>query len=403
MKNLLKIIYSLLVRGPVAFLLGVVQLIFLLLVAIPSILVKLIEKMLKCLRKMNYKEEEDRKHCNPPFPEEVMRRPDPCIYSQTYLAQQGLPVTWNNPDIWMAKLSTPNVIEADSYHLQENTEYIVSVRVHNASTDLALGVKVRLLYRPWSFNSPDLLPVQTNGSGQEVIRYVNVPGMGSSIAQFIWRTPDVPPGGNSHYCIQAHLSHPLDINPSNNLGQENTNVYSANSAHVKAGETLQLNIPLFNFQHKQEAFRVVGDTYEIGKDRKIQLDLKKNVGTEKRPLYRQIANFRPSKQIAGRGKWELSMNRFPIRKVVRARYTGYEELREQLKKMRFPLPEGMILETQDAGTGLMMNRKEQKDIKVTLKVPPQAQTGESYTVNIKALTNNGALVGGVTLSLHVKN
>jgi hypothetical protein len=63
-----------------------------------------------------------------------MRRPDPCIYSQTYLASQGVPVTWNNPDIWMAKAATPNVIEPDSYHLEADTDYIVSVQAHNAST-----------------------------------------------------------------------------------------------------------------------------------------------------------------------------------------------------------------------------------------------------------------------------
>src|SRR4051794_21374195 len=28
-----------------------------------------------------------------------VHRPDPCIYSQSFLLKQGLPVTWDNPDI----------------------------------------------------------------------------------------------------------------------------------------------------------------------------------------------------------------------------------------------------------------------------------------------------------------
>ena len=183
MTNLLKILRSLLVQGPVGVFLAVVRLPLLLIFGLLSLIVRFVEWLCEFLERMNLKEEEeDDDECNPPFPEGVIRRPDPCIYSQHYLASQGLSVTWNNPDIWMAKASTPDVIEPDSYHLEEDTDYIVSVRTHNASTDLALGVKVRLLYRPWSFNSPELLPVDTTSDGVEVVRFVNIPGMGSATA-----------------------------------------------------------------------------------------------------------------------------------------------------------------------------------------------------------------------------
>lgn len=213
MNSLINSLRSLFVRGPLAILYSIVRLLFLLLVLPPAFLIKLIEWLIRLIKKKNLKEEEETKHCSPPFPEEVMRRPDPCIYCQQYLASQGIAVTWNNPDIWFAKAVTPDRIESDSYHLQDNTDYIVFVQSHNASTDLALGVKVRLLYRPWSFNSPDLLPVDVDVNGNEVIRYVNIAPMGATITKFNWHTPDLLPGETSkHICLQAHLSHPLDIN-----------------------------------------------------------------------------------------------------------------------------------------------------------------------------------------------
>jgi hypothetical protein len=111
MQNFRKILHTLFVKGPLGALVALLGLLVLLVVFIPSLLLRFWEKLLKFLRTRNFKaEEEEKDPCNPPFPEPVMRRPDPCIYSQTYLASQGVPVTWNNPDIWMAKAATPNVI-----------------------------------------------------------------------------------------------------------------------------------------------------------------------------------------------------------------------------------------------------------------------------------------------------
>src|SRR5687767_15146325 len=194
MANLLDILRSLLIKGPITVLLLLIQILFLLLFGILALIVRLIEWLREFFRRRNLKEEEkEDKDCDRPLPEDVTRRPDPCIYSQQYLTSQGVPVTWNNPDIWMAKAITPNVIESDSYHLEADTDYIVSVRCHNASTDLAVGVRVRLLYRPWSFNSPDLLPVSVTPGGQEVVRFPTIPGMGSTVVQFLWHTPPAPP------------------------------------------------------------------------------------------------------------------------------------------------------------------------------------------------------------------
>ena len=182
----------------------------------------------------------------------------------------------------------PGVIEPDSYHLEADTDYIVSVRCHNASTDLALGVTVRLLYRPWSFNSPDLLPVQTTAGGQEVVRFANIAGMSFTIVQFNWHTPPVAPGTTQHFCLQAHLSHPMDINLENNMGQENTNVHSANPGHVAPGEVVDVDVPLFNNGKFAKRFGFKADAYAIDKTTEIRLELKFNTGREPWPLSKRI-------------------------------------------------------------------------------------------------------------------
>ncbi|HEV3408912.1 MAG TPA: hypothetical protein VG095_01355 [Chthoniobacterales bacterium] len=428
MQNFLKILHTLFVKGPLGFLLGLVGLVILLVVFIPSLLLRFCEKLMKFWRTRNFRAEKEKKkeRCNPPLPEPVMRRPDPCIYSQTYLAAQGVPVTWDNPDIWMAKAATPHVIEPDSYHLQADTDYIVSVQAHNASTDLALGVKVRLLYRPWSFNSPDLLPVAVNANGQEVVRFVNVPGMGSAIAQFTWHTPPVPAGQTAHYCLQAHLSHPLDTNLENNVGQENTNVHSANPGHVSAGELVRVVVPLFNpaGQDVRVVFRA--DAYAIDKAETIQLQRQTNTGRQRLSLGKRIGNVLPMLLPEGRatprppapptgvaraaeparrvrGGYRLVWGRRIPHAVTRARYTGYDTYKQALLSRNFDLPPGMEFDVPEQPQGPFLRARERRNLAVQLKVPNDAQTGQHYSINVRAQTENGRLIGGVTFLLDVKN
>jgi hypothetical protein len=426
MQNFLKILHTLFVKGPLGALLGLLGLLILLVVSIPSLLLRFCEKLLKFLRTRNFKaEEEEEDPCDPPFPEPVMRRPDPSIYSQTYLASQGVPVTWNNPDIWMAKAATPNVIEPDSYHLEADTDYIVSVQAHNASIDLALGVKVRLLYRPWSFNSPDLLPVDVNANGQEVVRFVNIAGMGSVIAQFKWHTPPVPAGEARHYCLQAHLSHPLDINLENNVGQENTNVHSANPGHVAPGERIQVDVPLFKLG--DEAARVIfrADAYAIDAKETVQLQLQKNTGRQQLSLGERIGNVLPTLVPVGRsqppapppgptlrratapsargGQWRLVWGRRLPHVVTRARYTGHETYKKALLERNFDLPPGMEFEATEQTDGpLLLSARATRNVSVQLQVPPQAPSGQQYSINVRAQTETGRLIGGVTFLLNVQ-
>jgi hypothetical protein len=427
MQNFLKILHTLFVKGLLGTLVALLGLVVLLVVFIPSLLLRFWEKLLKFLRTRNFKAEEDEKDpCNPPFPEPVMRRPDPSIYSQTYLVSQGVPVTWNNPDIWMAKVATPNVIEPDSYHLEADTDYIVSVQAHNASTDLALGVKVRLLYRPWSFNSPDLLPVDVNANGQEVVRFVNVAGMGSAIAQFNWHTPSVPPGEERHYCLQAHLSHPLDVNLENNVGQENTNVHSANPGHVAPGELIRVDVPLLKLG--EEAARVIfrADAYAIDATETVELKRQINTGRERLSLGERIGNVLPMLLPVGRvqppsrpppsptlrsaraaastrgARWRLVWGRRIPYTVTRARYTGYETYKKALLARNFDLPPGMEFEATEQTDGPLLKGRATRNVSVQLQVPPQAPNGQQYSINVRAQTETGRLIGGVTFLLNVQ-
>lgn len=426
MPNLLKILRSVFIRGPSTALLSLVQLLLLLIFGILALIVRIIECLCKLFRKKNLKEEEEEDgKCNQPLPEDITRRPDPCIYSQQYLQSQGVAVTWNNPDIWMAKASTPGVIEPDSYHLEADTDYIVSVRCHNASTDLALGVQVRLLYRPWSFNSPDLVPVQTSPSGQEVVRFANIAGMGSTIVQFNWHTPPVAPGETQHFCLQAHLSHPMDINLENNMGQENTNVHSANPGHVAPGEVVDVDVPLFNNGRLAKQFGFRPDAYAIDTTTVIQLELKRNTGREPWPLSKQIGSLVPRLRFADQppppppptpdtpvsiraaaaashGQPRFTFGRPRRRTVTRARYVGHERYKRQLLGQVFELPPGMTFETPGIGPTIELAPGEERNIPVRIVVPSDAENGAEYSINIRAEDDKGRLAGGVTLLLRVE-
>ena len=405
-------------------LLALVQLLLLLIFGILALIVRILECLCKLFRKMNLKEEEEKDgKCNQPLPEDITRRPDPCIYSQQYLQSQGVAVTWNNPDIWMAKASTPGVIEPDSYHLEADTDYIVSVRCHNASTDLALGVKVRLLYRPWSFNSPDLLPVQTSPGGQEVVRFANIPGMGSTIVLFNWHTPPVTPGETQHFCLQAHLSHPMDINLENNMGQENTNVHSANPGHVAPGEVVEVDVPLFNHSKFAKTFGFRADAYAIDTTTEIRLELKFNTGREQWPLSKQIGSLVPRIRFADEppprpapdtpvfsaaaaagtpNRPRFTFGRPHRRTITRARYVGHERYKRQLLGHVFELPPGMTFETPGVGPTVELAPGEERNIPVRIVVPNDAPDGIEYSINVRAEDETGRLAGGVTFLLRVQ-
>lgn len=402
---------SSLLKSLLAILVAPVRLLFLLILFPVVIFLKMWECLLKLLKTKNLFQEETKKPCGN-LPEAIIRRPDPCIYSQRLLLSQ-MPVTWNNPDIWIARADSPANIEPDSYHLVEDTDYIVSVRVHNASTDLALGVRVRLQYRPWSFNSPELGPVEKDASGNEVYRFVNVMPMLSTGTQFKWRTPKLQPGEqDQHFCLEASLFHPMDINTSNNLGQENTQVYARNPGHVVPGELLTFAVPLHNPARQAERFRFQATLYEVNMEEKFKLRLKATRGYERWPLSRRVANFLPTlhahdhnRRVAERftvGRFDFQAQ--PRLKLTKTKYVGFDQAKKSILSRDYSLPAEMIItaEGHTLAEEIELGPLETRAVEFTVKVPEHATPGTRLSLNIIARKANSSVAGGVTLILNIK-
>jgi hypothetical protein len=406
----IKLLEDIVLRGPQEFVVGVVRLVLRIVLVLLYFLAKLWRCLLELLKTTNfYPEESGEKDCGR-IPEPYVRRPDPCIYSQFYLAAQGLPVTWNNPDIWLAPASNPTAIEPDSYHLHADTDYVVSVRAHNASTDAAIGVRVQLVYRPWSFNSPDLIPVETDAAGHEVFRFVNIAPMGFAIAQFKWRTPKVDPGQQAHFCIQARLSHPLDTNPANNVGQENTDVYGAALGPVAPGDIVPLEVPLYNPERQAQVFRFRWDRYEIDAKDGAVLKLKVNEGRARMPridrLWHDVPTVNPIlPRREGRGRAALGRIDFATPKsgfrTAKTKYVGFEELRKRILSANYSLPAGTVRLANGDET-LRVDAETVAVAKFEITIPNDAKPGRRFAVNIRAVDPIATILGGVTIYFDVK-
>jgi hypothetical protein len=179
-----------------------------------------------------------------PIPDDVYRRPDPCIYSQSYLMSQGFAVTWNNPDIWLQR----NQVTVPSTSLEPDTLYELVARVWNNSVEApAVGLPVRFSYIDFGIGgAPTLIGVKS----------VDLPVKGANghpaYARIPWKTPSTP----GHYCIRVQLIWSDDANPLNNLGQENTDVKPLNSPHALFA------VPVRNDGRAARTLRIEADFYE---------------------------------------------------------------------------------------------------------------------------------------------
>jgi hypothetical protein len=147
----------------------------------------------------------------------ALQRPDPLIYSQTFLMDLGLAVTWDNPDIQLSL----NGVPVASSTLLADTEYDVTARIWNGSAEApVVGLPVRFTQHGFGI---------ATGAQEFAQTAVDLGVKGGpnhpAFATVKWRTP---PGGG-HYCLQVHLDAFDDSNPNNNLGQENTSVAPASS------------------------------------------------------------------------------------------------------------------------------------------------------------------------------
>ncbi len=199
-----------------------------------------------------------------PIPAPVYRRPDPMIYSQSWLLSQGIAVTWDNPDIHLEKDGVP----VPSSALLANTEYDVVARIWNGSNSApAVNLPIRFSYLSFGIGT---LRHRLNETGPDEAR-IDLPVNGApghpAFARIKWRTPAVA----GHYCLQAEAIWADDANPANNMGQENTNVKPLNSPHAA------FTFPLRNDSHWERTLRLELDAYGIPEQRPCEPD--RQVGT----------------------------------------------------------------------------------------------------------------------------
>lgn len=200
-------------------------------------------RCIRLMRRAEWPSRPPRSPCCLHLPD-VRVRPDPLIYSQSYLMTNGLAVTWDNPDIELFDQGVP----MPSHALQPDRLYEVRVRVWNGSYDApAIGLPVTLSYLSFGIATTST-PIGVTKVDLGAKGTANHP----AIASFAWRTPREA----GHYCLQARLDWHDDANPHNNLGQENVQVGTAASP------------ALFRFKVRNEAsvrrmivFEV--DTYEL--------------------------------------------------------------------------------------------------------------------------------------------
>ncbi len=172
------------------------------------------------------------------------KRPDPMIYSQYYLMQQGLAVTWDNPDIEVQQ----GGMVVPSHQLQPDTVYDVVARIWNTSTEApVVGLPVAFSYLSFGMGT------QSHPVG---LTHVNLGVKGGpgqpAFATVPWKTPATP----GHYCLQVYFAWIDDLNPNNNLGQENTDVGLAASPAV-------FQFQLRNDTRQRQPYRFEADVYAI--------------------------------------------------------------------------------------------------------------------------------------------
>jgi hypothetical protein len=282
---------------------------------------------------------------------EVYKRADPLIYSQSYLMEQGLAVTWDNPDIQLFRNGNP-VASSD---LIQDTDYEVVATIWNNSTSApAVDMPVEFIFFGFGIGTQG----QAIGNDVVTLPVKGAPGHPTR-ASVNWHTPNTP----GHYCLQARLHWSDDANPKNNIGQENTNVGIAASPAV-------FKFPVRNDSEVPRRFRLRADGYRI--PRKID------------------CRDKPDKRDSDR--------KFPERNLTTV-YVPPLELEADWTFARVrhgadqhPVPVGWTVAIEPAEVSLGAFATE--DVVVTV-TPPATFAGEEV-INVNAFYGSD-LVGGVTL------
>jgi hypothetical protein len=183
------------------------------------------------------------------LPSTIYKRPDPLLYSQSFLMAQGLAFSWDNPDIWLTEPPAPDgtMVGVASSSLAPNHVYRIHALIHNGSLEApAVGLPVE-----FSFLSFGIGTVSNHIGAVSITLPVKGASGEPSEAVHDWRTPAMP----GHYCLQVRVTWPDDAEPRNNMGQKNVDVRKLNSPKA----TFQF--PLRNDAAVRRKFVLTVDTY----------------------------------------------------------------------------------------------------------------------------------------------
>lgn len=280
-----------------------------------------------------------------PISDPALKRPDPMIYSQFYLMSQGLAVTWDNPDIVLERNGAP----VSSGDLLPDTEYEIVARIWNNSTEApVVGLPVEFSFLSFGAGTVSNFIGKTHVN-LGVKGGVNHP----AFARMKWRTP----AQVGHYCLRTAFEWLDDLNPYNNLGQENTNVAEAHSP-------AEFTFTLRNDDRDRHAFRFEVDAYTIPPRRDC----------ERKPPPRDVADS------------DITISRLRPGTVLR--------VPAEHDRKHHPLPAGWAV-TFEPET-VVLAHDQSIAVKVVV-VPPDDFVG-SRSLNFNAFHEHG-LAGGVTVEI----
>ena len=321
-------------------------------------LVELVRELIRIKRRAQELEDHRRgrdPHCAPTrcgaINPDVYRRADPLIYSQRYLREQGLAVTWDNPDIQMYR----NGLPVSSSSLEAGTEYEIRAQIWNNSTDApAVGLAVDFFFHNFGIG-PEPIAIGSDTVTLPVKGALGHP----AFATTAWTTPSE----EGHYCVKVQLNWTDDANPRNNLGQENTNVGIASSPAI-------FRFPVRNEAAVRRTLRLVADAYEIPE----QIE----------------CGERPKKKQSDREHQDLILSPAFIPQLERE--ADWTTARVRHGQQGHPIPPGWSIEfDQDV---LHLESGEAEEVQVTI-TPPDDFVGQR-PINVNAMIGSD-LVGGVTL------
>ena len=297
------------------------------------------------------------------IPPDVRRQPDPCLYSQEFLTSRvpPLPVTWDNPDIWITELTGASVSSAD---LQPSHDYQVVCRIWNASFYPAFGVSVTCHFAEWGFGPGIEQPVQVEATGAEYIASLDIGPWTNRLATFAWRTP--PTGG--HYCLYVRCAHPDDVTTANNVGQENTRVLEVAPMSSNPLTAVLTNTSLTNaldVSFTVDAYQITGarQPFRVASQGRVLFR------TQRRSQLRQLFALTEASAFAD------------VQRRAAAGPVGWQ----------------LHVDGSPAERGLRLAPGEQRHVVLELHHPSGSGTPSETVVNVTARGGNGSLVGGVSI------